>query len=119
MRRDSPNRLARMKQRLIVLGAGLVLVLVVARIILTGSGGSGEVAVDTTGASAQRGGPSSSRGGNGSQTAVANGRSQGGTPVAANPTQTPLVVQIQGTAVSIEAKPLVLLNPSTVRQGSS
>jgi LysM repeat protein len=29
------------------------------------------------------------------------------------------VVQIQGTAVSIEARPLVLLNPSTVRQGSS
>jgi nucleoid-associated protein YgaU len=28
-------------------------------------------------------------------------------------------VQIQGTAVSIEARPLVLLNPSTVRQGSS
>ena len=29
------------------------------------------------------------------------------------------MVQIQGTAVSIEAKPLLLLNPSTVRQGSS
>jgi LysM repeat protein len=30
-----------------------------------------------------------------------------------------VVVQIQGTAVSIQAKPLLLLNPSTVRQGSS
>src|SRR5207302_8710046 len=35
------------------------------------------------------------------------------------PTPTPVVVQIQGTAISIQAKPLLLLNPSTVRQGSS
>src|SRR5207253_10888558 len=35
------------------------------------------------------------------------------------PTPTLVVVQIQGTAVSIQAKPLVLLNPSAVRQGSS
>jgi LysM repeat protein len=108
-----------MKQRLIALGAGLVLVLVVARIVLTGSGGGGEVAVDTTGASAPSGGPTSNRTGNATQSAVASGRPAAGTPVATGPTQTPLVVQIQGTAVSIEARPLVLLNPSTVRQGSS
>src|SRR5579871_3121228 len=105
-----------MKQRLILLGAGLVLVLVVARIILTGTGAGGEVAVDTTGASAPNGGPSSSRNGNPTQTAASAAR----TPVSTAATgPTPLVVQIQGTAVSIEAKPLVLLNPSTVRQGSS
>src|SRR5689334_15459324 len=100
-----------MKQRLIMVAAGLVAVLVVGRIILTSAGGGGEVAVDTTGASAQNGG-SPSRG-------PQVGRTPATTLVAGPPTPTPLVVQIQGTAVSIEARPLVLLNPSTVRQGSS
>ncbi|MBV8719690.1 MAG: LysM peptidoglycan-binding domain-containing protein [Chloroflexi bacterium] len=107
-----------MKQRLIAVGAGLILVLVVARIILTGSGSGGEVAVDTTGASAQRGTPGVRNGNAPATTTPVAGR----TPAAAQangPTPTPLVVQIQGTAVSIEARPLVLLNPSTVRQGSS
>src|SRR5437868_2459712 len=106
-----------MKQRLIMLGAGLVLVLVVARIILTGPGAGGDVAVDTTGASAPTGGQTNSRTANSTQTAVTAAGRTPGTTAATGPT--PLVVQIQGTAVSIEARPLVLLNPSTVRQGSS
>src|SRR5438067_2638548 len=113
-----------MKQRLILVGAGLVLVIAVGRLVMSRGSTSGDVAVDTTGASAQSSGP-------GQVTTVASpaaqqaGSSSSGTPGAtlvakpAGPTPTPLVVQIQGTAVSIQAKPLLLLNPSTVRQGSS
>jgi hypothetical protein len=106
-----------MKQRLILIGAGLLVVVVIVRVALTRPG-NGDVAVDTTGASAQAG----TRATNGSRTP---GAAQNGTLASTalakptGPTQTPVVVQIQGTAVSIEAKPLLLLNPSTVRQGSS
>ena len=44
-----------MKQRLILIGAGLVLVIVVARLVIARPGATDEVAVDTTGASAQAG----------------------------------------------------------------
>ena len=42
-----------MKQRLILIGAGLVLLIVVARLVISRPGAGGDVAVDTTGASAQ------------------------------------------------------------------
>ena len=100
-----------------MLGAGLILVLVVARVILTGLSASGDLAVDTTGASAPKGVPTNARTPNGTQTSSGAGARTASSNAA--PTPTPLVVQIQGTAVSIEARPLVLLNPSTVRQGSS
>ena len=105
-----------MKQRLILMGAGLLVAVVIVRVALTRPG-NGDVAVDTTGASAQ-----GTRAASGPRTP---GASQNGTLASTalakptGPTQTPVVVQIQGTAVSIEAKPLLLLNPSTVRQGSS
>jgi nucleoid-associated protein YgaU len=108
-----------MRQRLILLGAGLVLLVVVARLVASRPGGD-EVAVDTTGASARAAG--AGRATPGAPPAAA---PPGATPAATvaakpgGPTPTPVVVQIQGTAVSIAAKPLVLLNPSTVRQGSS
>jgi nucleoid-associated protein YgaU len=106
-----------MKLRLILIGAGVVVLLVVVRVILSRPGSGEDVAVDTTGASAQAG-----RAVVGSTSAVAHAASTSDVAAAAKPsvpTQTPVVVQIQGTAVSIEAKPLLLLNPSTVRQGSS
>jgi len=111
-----------MKQRLILIGAGLVVLLVIARLIMSRPGTGEDVAVDTTGASAQRTTNTSARGTPAAgQTAVALNGTPGATVVArpGGPTPTPIVVQIQGTAVSIEAKPLLLLNPSTVRQGSS
>ena len=113
-----------MRQRVIVIGTGVVLLIVVGRLVMSRGSTSGDVAVDTTGASAQSSG-------SGQVTTVASpaaqqaGTSGTGTPGATlvskpgGPTPTPVVVQIQGTAVSIEAKPLLLLNPSTVRQGSS
>ena len=113
-----------MKQRLILIGAGLVLLIVVARLVISRPGAGGDVAVDTTGASAQArsGGTNPAAGDRAAQPTDVAAR---GTPAAtlvakpSGPTPTPVVVQIQGTAVSIEAKPLLLLNPSTVRQGSS
>jgi nucleoid-associated protein YgaU len=113
-----------MKQRLILIGAGLLVLVVVVRLVVSRSGNSEDVALDTTGASAPasanvRAVPSTTTG---VQTAVAR---SSGTPGAlvvtkpSGPTLTPVVVQILGTAVSIQAKPLLLLNPSTVRQGSS
>ena len=109
-----------MKQKLIFIGAGLVVLVVAARLVMAQSS-SGDVAVDTTGASADS---SSAAAGTPAPTArsivQANG-TPGATPASkpAGPTPTPVVVQIQGTAVSVQAKPLLLLNPSTVRQGSS
>jgi LysM repeat protein len=113
-----------MKQRLILIGIGVVVLIIVVRAVMTRSAPGGDVAVDTTGASAQAGaagratlnGTSISR-----STVTTAGGTPGGTPLAkpSGPTPTPLLVQIQGTAVSVEAKPLLLLNPSTVRQGSS
>jgi nucleoid-associated protein YgaU len=108
-----------MKQKLILIGAGLVVLVVGARLVMARSS-SGDVAVDTTGASASGAAQVRSIGVTASPIARVNG-----TPGAAlvskptGPTPTPVVVQIQGTAVSIQAKPLLLLNPSTVRQGSS
>ena len=113
-----------MKQRLILIGAGLVLVIVVARLVIARPGATDEVAVDTTGASAQAGAsthPTASAGSAAQNAATPAAATPGATTVAkpSGPTPTPVVVQIQGTAVSIQAKPLLLLNPSTVRQGSS
>jgi nucleoid-associated protein YgaU len=106
-----------MTQRLILIAIGVVVVLVIVRSATSRPGSGDEVAVDTTGASARNGQPVSARG-----TPVA----VGATPAALNnsatsagSTATPLVVQVQGTAIAVERKPLVLLNPSTVRQGSS
>jgi LysM repeat protein len=109
-----------MKQRLIVIGAGLALLAVVVRLVMSRPGTGEDVAVDTTGASAKAGAVARATPG-AQQPTVASAGTPGPTLVAkpAGPTPTPVVVQIQGTAISIEAKPLLLLNPSTVRQGSS
>src|SRR5258708_761673 len=114
-----------MKQRLILIGAGLVLVIVVVRLVIARPGTGDDVAVDTTGASAQAGGavrltpgaPAGTLGGAATPAGGAPGATGAAKP--SGPTLTPVVVQIQGTAISIQAKPLLLLNPSTVRQGSS
>jgi LysM repeat protein len=104
-----------MKQKLIFIGAGLVVLVIAARLVMAQSS-SGDVAVDTTGASAAARTPGAT-----ASTNVQPKGTPGATPAAkpTGPTPTPVVVQIQGTAVSIQAKPLLLLNPSTVRQGSS
>jgi nucleoid-associated protein YgaU len=108
-----------MKQKLIFIGAGLVVLIVAARLVMAQSS-SGEVAVDTTGASAAGRATASPPGATASSIVQPKG-TPGGMPAAkpTDPTPTPVVVQIQGTAVSVQAKPLLLLNPSTVRQGSS
>jgi len=113
-----------MKQRLILIGAGALMLVVVARLVMSRTASGGDVAVDTTGASAQAGGTIRATPGaaGGAQTSVPRVDGTPGAVVVSKPTgptPTPVVVQIQGTAVSIEAKPLLLLNPSTVRQGSS
>jgi LysM repeat protein len=110
-----------MKQRLIFVGIGVVVLLVVVRVVMGRSSGSEDVAVDTTGASAPVGAPRTSPNAtNAAQGNPSNPAAVGTLLVKpAGPTTTPIVVQIQGTAVSIVAKPLLLLNPSTVRQGSS
>src|SRR5215831_2155354 len=108
-----------MTQRLILIAIGVVVVLVIVRSATSRPGSGDEVAVDTTGASARNSGgqPVSARG-----TLVAAGATPApalNSSTSAGPTATPLVVQVQGTAIAVERKPLVLLNPSTVRQGSS
>jgi LysM repeat protein len=110
-----------MKQRLIFVGIGVVVLLVVVRVVMGRSSGSEDVAVDTTGASAPVGAPRTTPNAtNAAQGNPSNPAAVGTLLVKpAGPTTTPIVVQIQGTAVSIVAKPLLLLNPSTVRQGSS
>src|SRR5438477_11927671 len=101
-----------MKQRLILIAVGLLAVVAIVRtIVARPSSGGDEVAVDTTGAS-------------GGRTPVPGKPvAAGGSPIVAitpsGPTSTPLVVQVLGTSIAVERKPLVLLNPSTVRQGSS
>jgi hypothetical protein len=108
-----------MKQKLIFIGAGLVVLLVAARLIMA-QASNGDVAVDTTGASAGSSAGARTPGATASSIVQSKG-TPGATPAAkpSGPTPTPVVVQIQGTAVSVQAKPLLLLNPSTVRQGSS
>jgi nucleoid-associated protein YgaU len=108
-----------MKQKLIFIGAGLVVLLVAARLVMAQASNS-DVAVDTTGASAGSSAGARTPGATASSIVQSKG-TPGATPAAkpSGPTPTPVVVQIQGTAVSVQAKPLLLLNPSTVRQGSS
>jgi nucleoid-associated protein YgaU len=110
-----------MRQRLLIVGAGLILAIVVVRVIVARPGAD-DVAVDTTGASAEASSAGRLQTGTtstppGASTGPLTAPGAAAKPV--GPTPTPVVVQIQGTAVSIEAKPLVLLNPSSVRQGSS
>ena len=113
-----------MNQRLVLIGAaGLVLVIVGVRLVMARPSTS-DVAVDTTGASAQPGAAARLTPGapGGAQTATTSASGTPGAALAVKPggtTTTAVLVQIQGTAVSIQAKPLLLLNPSTVRQGSS
>src|SRR5215510_10716324 len=98
-----------MKQRLILVGAGLVVVLLIVRAVTSRPSSGDEVAVDTTGASGSSrgvGGPLGKPG-------------AAGVATPSGPTVTPVSIQLQGTAVAVQRRPLVLLNPSTVRQGSS
>ena len=109
-----------MKQRLILIGAGVLLLVVVVRLITSRPGGGEDVAVDTTGASAVAGSAGhAAPGADGTPVVASATRGATPAPKPAGPTPTPVVVQIQGTAVSVATKPLLLLNPSTVRQGSS
>jgi hypothetical protein len=113
-----------MKNRLVVIGVCLMIVVVLARVVMGRAGSSGDVAVDTTGASAAGGVPSRA-------TPLAGTTSAGATPgstVSAGgsivttppgPSPTGIVAEVNGTAVPIDHKPLLLVNPSTVRTGSS
>src|SRR6266480_2434187 len=100
-----------MKQRLILIAVGLLALVAIVRTIVARPSSGDEVAVDTTGASGARTPVS------GKPVAVGGSTITAVTPSA--PTSTPLVVQVLGTSIAVERKPLVLLNPSTVRQGSS
>jgi hypothetical protein len=113
-----------MIQRLLLIAVGLLAVLAVIRTVIARPGPGDEVAVDTTGASSRGAGTPSST--NAAAKAQPSGVAAASTATAiaalaapSGPTPTPLVVQVQGTSIAVERKPLVLLNPSTVRQGSS
>jgi hypothetical protein len=120
-----------MKLRLILIGAGVMATLVVARLALAPSVGPvpDEVAVDTTGASAVASAaravaaPTPAAAALGEPAAAPAATSAAITPTAepvpAEPTGAPAVVRVQGTPISIERRPLVLLNPTTVRHGST
>jgi hypothetical protein len=108
-----------LSRRVLIIAVGALIVLGVAGRILAQPAGPKEVAIDTSGASA----------GAASGTPAA-GAGRVGTPLAGTPTapsqakptapaSTPVVVQVEGTAVSVEPKPIILLNPSSVRQGST
>lgn len=108
-----------MKQRLILIAVGLLAVIALIRTVVSRPGTGDEVAVDTTGATGRGAGTPATKG---QPTVPASGATATALAVLAvpsGPTPTPLVVQIQGTSIAVERKPLVLLNPSTVRQGSS
>jgi hypothetical protein len=130
-----------MKRWMIVAAVGVVAALAVARLVLAGPAGptAADVAVDTTGASAatstssaDAASPQATPTGAGASSDVsANPRPSAeptsgaaaaiptAVPTPAQPTPTPVVLQLQGTNISVVRKPLLLLNPSTVRQGSS
>jgi hypothetical protein len=97
----------------------VVVALVVARLILGAATSTpGDVAVDTTGASAAAT-VTSQHGVAAAPTASPVAASVQATPsTAAEPTSPP-AAQPTPTAVTAERKPLLLLNPTTVRQGSS
>src|SRR5689334_20122594 len=98
--------------RIAVAVIGLLIAVALVRAFLPGSRGGEDVAVDTTGASAGPGGPV--RGPAAGATAA-----PAATPTPGPPTVTPVTVAVQGTVSAAVRKPLVLLNPGTVRQGSS
>jgi nucleoid-associated protein YgaU len=115
-----------MRQRWILIGVVILVALAVVRTIIAPPGGGGDVAVDTTGATG--GGatpvrttpvPTSGRSATATGSTPVASAAPNGVPTASGPTPTTVVVQVQGTSVAIERKPLVLLNPSSVRQGSS
>src|SRR5262245_45694453 len=105
--------------RIALVAVGILIVLGIARAVLPQSRESEDVAVDTTGATAGQarataaalGTPPPGAAAAGTATAIAAAATPG------PPTATPMTVQ--GTVVSQTRKPLILLNPGTVRQGSS
>ncbi len=116
-----------MKRWIVFVGAGLVVALAAVRLVLAVPAGptADDVAVDTTGASARAGSSSqaaTSAPANPTRAAAVRAAPSAiptEEPKTIQPTPTPVVVQLRGTAISVERKPLLLLNPSTVRQGSS
>ena len=119
-----------MRRWLIVVGIGVVGALAVVRLVLAGapSAGPGDVAVDTTGASAAEATSSVSTPTTDATTEplaaeltslVPNAAAATPVPTPAQPTPTPVVLQLQGTNISTVRKPLLLLNPSAVREGST
>lgn len=107
-----------MNRRIIVIAVGTIVVLSIVGRVVAGSGGGGDVAVDTTGASAGDGGAKQAKAaGKPSPTPAAGAAQAAPTPAAAAPT--PTAVEVPDGAVNVERKPLILLNPSTIRQGSS
>jgi nucleoid-associated protein YgaU len=80
------------RRRLILAGAGAVIVLLVLSRVVARSAGGADVAVDTTGP---------------------------GAPSALTSMASPSLALVQGTAASPVARPVLALNPSTVQRGSS
>src|SRR5215472_13498900 len=109
-----------MRRKFVLAVVGVVVVAAVVRILFAQMRPSGDVAVDTTGASAGQGtnAPGTTPVPAG-LTATAGAQPLVPTPTAGVPTTTPVVVEVQGSTITVDHKPLVLLNPSTVRQGST
>ena len=109
-----------MKPRTIVIGAtAVVVVLVLARLMLGAATSTpGDVAVDTTGASAAETTSSQQRVAAAPTASPEAASVQATASPAAEPTSPP-AAQPTPTALTADRKPLLLLNPTTVRQGSS
>ncbi|HZR00252.1 MAG TPA: hypothetical protein VFC93_15725 [Chloroflexota bacterium] len=108
-----------MKARIALAVIGILVAVAVARAALQQGRGADDVAVDTTGATAGQRGATPVSAAATAATGTAAGR-PAGTVASSSPTVTPVTVQVaQGNTNAAARKPLVLLNPGTVRQGSS
>ncbi len=106
----------------LIIAAGVVFTLIIVGSVITRSAGPNEVAVDTTGETAgQATPPAGSASASKPKTPSTPGAKTqtDAKPGPAEPTPPPAVVQVDGRDISVERGPIILLNPSTVRQGST
>lgn len=112
-----------MKNRRLILMVmiGVVFALIAAGSVITRSAGPPEVAVDTTGATADQGGTLPGANGPAAKPNTQATPGSGSQPATkpAEPPPPPTTIEVEGRSISVERGPVILLNPSTARQGSS
>lgn len=109
------------RKMIFAVAAGLVFTLIVAGSVLSRNSGPPEVAVDTTGETAGQTTP-----GSGQATAKPKAGSTqpaknqtGATPTPTETPPPPAIIDVGGSQVDVSRGPIILLNPSTARQGST